>query len=196
MRCMRFAVSAFLLAAVLGSCGQVARTGASSPESDQRLAADGPGLPEGYWDDPIPGSRAVASVDEAAALLRNAFAPRALEGLGQPRSLRVALDSEDPRFGFLVFVYDVEGYGRILVVEKPDEMTVQDFVDQWHQLAGRSDLPGDTESVWIRGGTVEAFLLTNSGGLSEFRWREGKVHFLVRGRTTTRDQMLDLAKQW
>jgi hypothetical protein len=148
------------------------------------------------WDNPIGG---VAASSYQAAEAEVSFQPREPKSLGTPVRILVtpADESGVSKDRAIAFVYDAPDFGRVVVSEVEDSITVEAYDSASRNLVSENSHPctrGRFDVVTIKG-NVQGRLVTAAAGGLTLSWREGSLVLHLTGATLTKEQIVELGNQ-
>ena len=165
-------------------------------ESEASPPAGGGGRGPWNWENPISGEL-VESL--AAAQSRLAFESRTPQGLGTAVKILVSPPDESlsSKSRGVAFLFDTSEYGRVVVVEGRDDVSVREFEAATKEMVAQNGDPnvhGRVDIVVIKG-QIQARLSTGAQGELTLRWREGNLVFILSGPELTRPDLVAIAEK-
>ena len=188
-RWIRHAISLVILGLVAGACGVGEPVAAPTPSDSHASGVDHPIFD---YDKPFEGDR-LNSYSEARATV--SFTPLEPKNLGDPVSILVTSGERSTRA--LAFLFDDSTYGRVIVLERPLQVSLESYVAGISALPRENDKPGMTgtnEVVVIRGGAKALITTSEDSRRSDIRWAESGAEVLVDGPTLDRPACLNIAQ--
>jgi hypothetical protein len=187
----RFVLSAFTVT----SCANLEST-TTEPISPSTEAPPSPqvDVPAIDWDNPIDGELVSTFVAADAAVPFVLYVPK---NLPAPESLLVTDASVPPASAVVALVYDVDGFGRVVIKEHFPDVPASEYAAinrGMLELNGQAHVHGTFEIVTIRESREALITTSEDGSTSSIFWLEGPIELIIRGPELDRSEVLKLAE--